>query len=359
MKNKKNSRPTLKDIARDVGVHVSTISRALNPSSRHAVSPELAEKIRRVSRRRGYRPNAAAYLLKTNRSRTIGVVVPDITDPVFPPIIRGIEDGLAEYDHVAIIGNTDGDAARQAQIIAALQARAVDGLILASVLRQDDGLTRMTAGTPVVTISRQTDDARFSSVVHDEEDGIRQALTHLVSLGHRSIAAIAGPQTVSTGYKRHAAFVRHAAALGLDGKRLPAAFARAFNEREGERCAEELLAAGRTFTAVVCANDRIAVGAIGGFRRHGIECPGDVSVTGFNDMILVDRLSPALTTVRVAHHRAGIEAARLIVSVSQDGNRTPRRIVLPVELIVRSSTRSIARAVGAENRILQPSEEHS
>jgi LacI family transcriptional regulator len=336
-------RPTLKDIARAVGVHVSTISRALNMASTHPVSADLAQKIRRASERCGYRPNAAAVMLKTNRSRTVGVVIPDITDPVFPPIIRGVEDGLARHGYVAILANTDGDPRRQMQAIETLRPRGIDGLILASVARHDQGISRL-AGMAVVTVSRRTDDPRVSSVVHDEDDGIRRIVAHLATLGHRRIAAIAGPQTVSTGHNRYASYLRHSAALRLEPDRSLVSFARAFNELEGERCAEELLATGQAFTAVVCANDRLAVGAIAALRRHGIDCPRDVSVTGFNDMALADRLSPALTTVRVNHYRAGAEAAELIVEVAaRQGAAEPRHVVLPVELIVRGSTRSIGR----------------
>jgi LacI family transcriptional regulator len=337
-------RPTLKDIARDVGVHVSTISRALNGASSHPVSPDLAQKIRRASERCGYRPNAAAVMLKTNRSRTVGVVIPDITDPVFPPIIRGIEDGLARHGYVAILANTDGDPRRQMQAIEALRPRGIDGLILASVARHDRAISRLTAGMALVTVSRRTDDPRVSSVVHDEDDGIRRIVAHLATLGHRRIAAVAGPQTVSTGYNRYASYLRHSTALRLDPDRSLVSFARVFNELEGERCAEELLAADRAFTAIVCANDRLAVGAITALRRHAIDCPRDVSVTGFNDMALADRLSPALTTVRVNHYRAGAEAAELIVDfVAWQGAAEPRQVVLPVELIVRGSTRSVGR----------------
>ena len=342
MPKPKNNRPTLKDIARDVGVHVSTISRALSPNTKHAVSSELMDKIKRVSAKRGYRPNAAAYLLRTNRSRTIGVVVPDITDPVFPPIIRGIEDALARHGYVAILVNTDGDPRRQAQAVDALRPRGIDGLILGSVTRHDAEASRLTAGIPTVTVSRRTDEAKFSSVVHDEEDGLTRVLTHLASLGHRSIATIAGPQTSSTGYNRYSSYVRFTEQRGLLERPI-AAFARAFNEMEGERCAEELLLARQPFTAVACANDRLAVGAITAFRRHGVECPHDVSITGFNDMPLADRLSPALTTVRVHHYRAGTEAAELIVDIVENGIETPRHIVLPVELIVRASTCSLAQ----------------
>jgi LacI family transcriptional regulator len=334
-------RPTLKDIARDVGVHISTISRALNGT--HPVSPDLAQRIRRASERHGYQPNAAAVMLKTNRSRTIGVVIPDITDPVFPPIIRGIEDGLARHGYLAILANTDGNPRRQARVIETLRPRGIDGLIVASALRQDADVSRLTAGIAVVTVSRRTDDPRFSSVVHDEDDGVRRILTHLASLGHRCLATIAGPQTVSTGYNRYTSFLLHAEGLGLRLGPPVASFARAFNEQEGERCAEELLDAGRPFTGVVCANDRLAVGAITALRRHGIDCPRDISVTGFNDMALADRLSPALTTVRVNHYQAGVEAAELIVDKLAKGGVGPRHVVLPVELVVRDSVRPIGR----------------
>ena len=343
LRKTRNGRPTMKDIARDVGVHVSTISRALNPKSNHAVSSELMDKIKRASARRDYRPNAAAAMLRTNRSRTIGVVVPDITDPVFPPIIRGIEDALARHGYVAILANTDGDARRQTLAVEALRPRGIDGLILASVTRDDAEATRIAAGIPTVTVSRRTDDPRFSSVVHDEDDGFRRILTHLASLGHRAVASIAGPQTISTGYNRYSSYVRHSELLGLGQDRPLASFARAFNEMEGERCAEELLVAGRPFTAVACANDRLAVGAITAFRRHGIECPRDVSITGFNDMPLADRLSPALTTVSVQHYQAGLQAADRIIDMIENADGTPTHIVLPVGLIVRASTRSLTR----------------
>jgi LacI family transcriptional regulator len=339
-------RPTLKDIARDLGLHVSTISRALNPDTKHGVSPELADKIRRVSARRGYRPNAAAYNLKTNRSRIVGVVIPDITDPVFPPIIRGIEDGLARHGYVAVIANTDGNAQKEAQVIDSMRGRGVDGLILASVLRHDRGAVNAAAGLPVVTVSRRTDDTDYSSVVHDEDDGMRQVLTHLASLGHRNIVTIAGPQTISTGYNRYSSYVHHCETLKLGAAQPLASFARAFNETEGERCAEELLATGRRFTAIVCANDRLAVGVVTALRRHGIDCPRDVSVTGFNDMPLCDRLFPPLTTVRVQHHRAGLEAAETMVGLIARSIATPRHIVLPVALVARESTQPPAAMRG-------------
>lgn len=343
-KRPQRSRPTLKDVARKVGVHVSTVSRALAAQTNNRLAPRLVEKIRRTALRSGYRPNPAARALRTRRSRTIGVVIPDIADPAFPPIIRGIEEGLARNDYVAIVASTDGNPRRQQRVLETMRARGVDGLIVASALRSDAMLSKLASGIPVTTVIRKADAAGFSSVLHDEDDGIRLAVTHLVSLGHRFIATIAGPQTLSTGHNRHAAFNRHAKLLGVNLTPPLAAFARAFNEAEGERCTEELLVTGRPFTAIVCANDRLAIGAIAALRRHSLRCPEDVSVTGFNDMPLADRLSPSLTTVRVEHFRAGVEAAEIVVDmIEREGSEEPRQLVLPVELVVRGSTRRAPR----------------
>src|SRR5262245_53663526 len=330
-------RTTLKDVARAVGVNVSTVSRALDPGAAHPVSGPLREKIRKASVRLNYVRNAAASSLRTLRSRTVGVIVPDITDPAYPPIIRGIEDALARHGYVAILANTDGDARRQQRILEAMRARAVDGLILATVARDDPAVARLAAGS-VVTVVRACDNPRLPSVVHDEEDGMRRILAHLVSCGHREVATIAGPQSLSTGFRRYRAFETHRRLLGIGRTKPNAIFAAAFNESEGERCAEELIAGGQRFTAVVCANDRLAVGAIAALRRHGLRCPEEVSVTGYNDMPLADRLLPALTTVRVQHYKGGHESAELLVELMR-GATQARHVVLPVEIVIRASTR--------------------
>lgn len=345
MRNRKIGSVTLKDVAKAVGVNVSTVSRALDSASNHRVSSALAEKIRTASKKLGYQPNAAAYSLRTNKTRTIGVVIPDIMDPVFPPIIRGIEDGLRLHDYVSIVANTENDAGIQEQVLTTLNARGVDAFILATTKRKDDLLARIASGRPVVTIIRKADDKKFSSVVHDEDEGIQRLLQHLISLGHRNIASIAGPQDVSTGFNRLKSFRRYGKTLLSARDSLPVVLARTFSEEEGERCAEELLQSGRRFTAVVCANDQLAIGAIAGFARRGLACPADVSVTGFNDIPLADRLQPSLTTIRTQHHKLGIEAALLAVERLKQADKphVVRHVVLPIDLVVRESTKALRR----------------
>ncbi len=334
-------RATLKDVARAAGVHLSTVSRALNPRTEHLLTPAVVAEIRKISRELDYRPNAAAHSLRTNRTRTIGVVVPDITNPVFPPIIRGIEDALAKRGYVAILANTDGRLDQEAEIADLLRARGVDGLVLASVEREDKAVSRLAAdGLPIITVNRRVDDSAVSSVVNDEDAGILDVLRHLASLGHKRIANVAGPQAMSTGVDRYQAFERHRRALKLDNDPGLVVFASGFNEEEGDAKTEGLLRGRQRFTALVAANDRLAIGAIAALRRNGLDCPRDISVTGYNDMPLVDRLSPALTTVRIQQYEVGFEAGGVLLDLIETPaeQRQPKHLVRPVELVVRAST---------------------
>jgi LacI family transcriptional regulator len=265
---------------------------------------------------------------------------------VFPPIIRGLEDGLGRHGYSALLANTDGNALREVEIAEIMRARGVDGLALASIKYRDKLIKKAGLDTlPLVTVGRHTDDPKVSHVVHDEDGGFRRVLDHLISFGHQHVAYIAGPQDISTGRNRYRAVERHRKQMGLPAERQLVVFARAFNEHEGERCTDELLARSRDFSALVCANDRLAVGAIAALRRHGMNCPQDISVTGFNDMSMVDRLMPPLTTIRIQQYRAGCEAAEILIEAMQRpaGERKARHVVLPVELIVRESTKPISR----------------
>ena len=331
-------RVTLREVAQTAGVHISTVSRALDPNTRHLINSEIVSRIVKISQDLDYRRNAAAFSLKTNQTRTIGVIVPDITNAIFPPIIRGIEDSLATGGYLAIVGNTDGVHEREQNLLATFLARGVDGLILASVEREDDAVERAASeNTPIVTVNRQVDRDNVSSVAHDETEGIRRVLTHLASLGHRKIAMIAGPQTSSTGARRYAAFQQFRSALRLEIDERLVVFAASYNEASGEQGVEELIAGGADFTAVVCGNDRLAVGAIAALARLKLKCPEDISVTGYNDMSMMDRIDPPLTTVRIQQYRMGREAGAMLQRMI-GGQTQAQHIVLPVELMIRGST---------------------
>lgn len=337
----KKKRITLKDIARETGVHVSTVSRALDPVERKSITEEVAARVQAAAEKLGYRPNRIAAGLRTNRTLTVGVMIPDITNLIFPPILRGIESVLEPLGYASIIVNTDSEREREIRLLDVLRDRGVDGIIHAAVLRSDPSIARAAEdGLPVVTLNRKVENSAIPSVINDEDQGICEMLRHLRGLGHRRIAHIAGPQDLSTGQLRLAAFRAATADQGLDIDEKLIVTATRFDERDGARCMNALLDSGAPFTAVLCANDRLALGAIEALRARGIDCPRQISVTGFNDMPMLDQIRPRLTTVRIEQYGAGQAAARTLLRLlnEDDPGEVPIETILPIELVVRDST---------------------
>ncbi|MBO0834198.1 MAG: LacI family DNA-binding transcriptional regulator [Actinobacteria bacterium] len=330
---------TLKDVARKAGVHPATASRALNVETRLLVSDGTASRVMAAAAELGYRPNTVARSLRTRRSHTIGVLIPDLTNPLFPPIVRGLADRLESHGYVALIGNTDGDDARGRRVFEQMRARHVDGYVLATARLHDPLLDDAAAsGAQVVLMNRIAADDSFPSVTVDNEAGVRLAVGHLIELGHRSIACIAGPQDVSTGLARYRGFLSAMAGAGLTVPAGIIAVARAFTIDEGYRCARQILAAHDSVTAIAAGNDMLAVGCYRALDDAGLSCPADMSVVGFNDMPFIDMLRPPLTTVRFSHDEVGAQAADLLIE-RLNGSTGPAKIVYVVpELTIRGST---------------------
>jgi LacI family transcriptional regulator len=337
---------TLRDVASAAEVHPATASRALNPGTRLLVSEETAQRVIEAADRLGYRPNPVARSLRTRRSHTIGVLIPDLNNPLFPPIIRGIEDRLAEQGYVALIGNTDADPGRERLVFDQMRARHVDGFVLATATLNSPILAEAAeAELPVVLMNRTAQDYPFSSVSVDNEQGVRAAVAHLVSLGHTRIGHIAGPQDISTGTARLRGYQEAMDSHGLTINAGDICYASGYTVEEGLRCGRELLETSTDLTAVVAANDMLAVGCYGAFDDLGLHCPEDVSIIGFNDMPFVDRLRPPLSTVRFPHTLVGAEAARLLIERIETGEGSPVKILfLAPELVVRGSTMAIERS---------------
>jgi LacI family transcriptional regulator len=330
---------TLKDVAALAGVHPATASRALNPETRLLVSEDTARRVLQAATALGYTPNPVARSLRTRRSHTVGVLIPDLNNPLFPPIVRGLEDRLAVAGYVALIGNTDFDDDRERVVFEQLRARHVDGFVLATAHLHSPLLAEAArAELPVVLVNRLADDYRFPSVSVDNERGIRMAVAHLAGLGHRRIAHIAGPQDTSTGLSRYRGF---AAAMADHGLPVPAdlvAFAKAYTVQEGVRCGRALLESAAGCTAIAAANDLLALGCYAALDDAGRSCPADISVVGFNDMPFLDRLRPPLTTVRFPHYQVGTEAAQLLLERIGGPGGPVKVLYLAPEFIVRGST---------------------
>jgi len=329
---------TLRDVAAAARVHPATASRALNPETRLLVSEDTARRVTAAAAKLGYRPNPVARSLRTRRSHTVGVLIPDLNNPLFPPIVRGLEDKLAAAGYVALIGNTDADAGRERVIFEQMRARHVDGFVLATATLHDRLLAEAAAAElPVVLMNRLSQDYSFPSVSVDNEQGARMAISHLARLGHTRIAHIAGPQEASTGVSRLRGFREGMAAHELAVREDLIAYAARYTVEEGTRCARELLAVQGGFTAVAAANDMLAVGCYAALDEAGLQCPDDISVIGFNDMPFIDRLRPPLTTVRFPHYQLGTEAAQLLLERIGDREAPVKILYLAPELVVRKS----------------------
>jgi LacI family transcriptional regulator len=333
--------PTLRDVAQRAGVHAGTASRALNPLIRDQVSAETMRRVERAARDLGYQPNPIARSLRTARSNTVGLVIPDLTNPLFPPIVRGIESVLEPAGFSALIVNTDNDRDRERARIGSLRSRQIDGLIIATATLDDPLLTGLwDDGLRMVLINRRAAEGPIPSVVPDDESGITRAVDHLTGLGHTRIAHLSGPLNTSTGAARSRAF-RHAISdHGLAGLPELVIECAAWSQAAGAAALRTLLARDTRFTAVVAGNDLIALGCYDIFAEAGLRCPADISVVGFNDMPFLDNLNPPLTTIRVANHDAGAEAARLLLAAIEAPARPLPSVLMPTSLVIRASTAS-------------------
>ena len=332
-------RATLKDVAALAGVHPGTASRAINAATRDLVNEETARRVLAAADELGYRPNPIARGLKTSRSYTVGVLIPDLTNPLFPRIVRGIQDKLEESGYTPLIANTDNDPARERADIEAMRARQVDGLITATAHRHDDLEIDGAGGElPVVLVNRRHEQGTRPSVVADDRLGVRLAIEHLVALGHRRIAHLAGPQDLSTGYLRLQGFREALADAGIEYDDELVLAADAFVEEEGERLCNELLDRGLEVTAIFAGNDLMALGCYDAFVARGIVCPDQISVVGFNDMPFAAWFDPPLTTVHLPQYEIGERAAELLLERLRDPAAEPTQMLLEPTLAVRGST---------------------
>lgn len=325
------------DVARLAGVHPGTVSRALNPKTESKVNSETRARVKRAAKQLGYSPNSLARSLRTSSSMTVGIIIPDLTNPIFPPIVRGIDSCLASHGYSAFVVNTDGDDHNERTLFESLLQRRVDGLIFGTGHSGPSVAEEAFArGIHAVMVNRDAGGVPYPTAVGMDADGIRDAVEHLYALGHRRIAHFTGPAGFSTSRVRSSAFIAACEARDIERVVVPAT---QYSIDAGRAAAAELLAqeAPRP-TALVAGNDLLALGAYHAVRDAGLRCPDDLSIVGFNDMPFAEDFMPPLTTVRVPLFQLGVEAAQLLVDQLETGNIRNIQVALPVELVVRGST---------------------
>ena len=320
-------------------MHISTASRALNPTTAFIVHPVTVERVAEAARKLGYRPHPLARGLRTNRTMSVGVIIPDVENPLFGPIIAGVESVLVEDGYSVLIGNADRGPNHADSLVEDMLERHVDGLILATPGRVvSDTARQAQRDVSMVLVNRSVDDNSIPAIVGDDHAGIGLAVRHLRELGHERIGHVAGPEWVSTGRGRRDAFLAWMSTVGLEADIDLVEEAEWYQVEPGTTAALALLSRHPDLTAIVAANDLLGLGCYRAVRSLGKVIGVDVSITGYNDMPLLDLMQPSLTAVRVPYRRMGVDAATTLLALIAGEDVATGRVLLSPTLAIRSST---------------------
>lgn len=334
---------TIQDVAKRAGVSISTVSRVVNQTVK--VDPATEHRVREAITVLNYRPNLLARSFRRKQTQTIGLLVPDNSNPFFAEIARVIEDVGFEEGYSVILCNSDLSEAKQSAYVDVLLAKRVDGLILTStgLVSPANGYDVMErilgAGVPSVVIDRDLEGTAVDQVLVDNVEGGRLAGEYLAALGHRDIACLVGPHDLTPSAGRIAGFRRAMATAGLAlaGKAIVRGNGRFDGGAEATR---QLLERNVPFTAIFAFNDAMAIGAIGALRRAGLRVPQDVSVIGFDDTPLATAMFPTLTTIAQPIGEMGRRSLRLLLDRIANRDAPISRIILPATLMERESCRA-------------------
>jgi LacI family transcriptional regulator len=328
-------RVTMADVAREVGVSLMTVSRVIN--NKDDVSPTTRQRVQDAIARLGYRPSGIARGLATRRTGTLGLVVPDVANPFFADVARGVEHHAYANGYNVFLCNTSEDPEREMAVLQSLEEKRVDGVVLCSSRLGDDALRALLERHPaVVLINRQLDDDHVGVVLVDDLGGGREATQHLLRAGHRAVGFLAGPAVSHSGRQRFEGY--RAAFAAADPSYNPSWTRHCLPTVAGGReAAHELLSSHPELTALFCYNDLVAVGALQACGALGRQVPGDLAVIGFDDILLAGLVTPPLTTCRVPRYELGGEALRLLLNRIAGPLEECDQIVLQPELVVRAS----------------------
>jgi LacI family transcriptional regulator len=301
------------------------------------VSDGLREQVLRAARELDYRPNRVARNLRVRATRTIGVVIPDIVNPFFTAMVRGIEDALQAADYTLLLGNSDGRAERERLYLDTLRAEGVAGILFVPSNDQPDAYLRLgRSGIPLVAIDRSPVGLDVDLVTVTNEEGAHEAVAHLCGHGWKRIGLVAGPSHLNVARERERGYERALREAGMPVD--PDLVRRAdFKEQGGYDAMRSLLHVADRPTAVFVANNLMAMGALHAIGDAGLRIPGDVGIACFDDVPWGAWLQPPLTVVAQPDSELGRTAARILLDRLRDPSSPVRKVVLPTRLVVRAS----------------------
>jgi LacI family transcriptional regulator len=319
--------PTISQVAKAAGVSRATVSRTFTRPE--LLSLETIERVRDVAERLGYVPNQVARALSTGRAGNIALIVPDIANPFFPPLIRAAQAHADQVGYAVFLGDSDEQPEREDVLLTKMAAQ-VEGFILASPRLDEQRVRAHAARRPLVLINRDIDG--LPRILMDVSTGIAAAIEHLASLNHRHIAYVSGPPASWANQQRQQAAIRTAEKLGIKLTGVPAYRP---DYEAGQKAAGEL--AKLPVTATVAFDDLVAQGIMAGLADLGWRIPQDMSIVGFDD-VLASTTYPPLTTVAAHSADSGAQAVKLLAEVLSKGQMQDERIIIPTSLIVRATT---------------------
>ena len=329
---------TIKDVAKKAGVAHTTVSRALRGSP--LISPATTDRIQQIASEMGYHPSAAARSLKTNRSQTLGVIVSAIDDPFFSEILQGIDDVAQECGYSLFIAASQRSLQCERHIVSTMREQRVDGVILCSTPFSSEQSKQLRADEiPLVVINNQSAEDYRYSIYHDDLDGSRQVMRHLIDLGHQRIAYLGYPRSGRTNAQRLQGYRGEMAAAGLTILNGYEVDAQTSDPSGGEAVTNQILTLFPRPTAIFCYNDMLAIGLLRGLQDAGLRVPEDISVAGFDNITISAFTTPPLTTLDQPKRTIGAQAARLVLGLLEGvENTSPKIQTLKGTLLVRRST---------------------
>lgn len=331
------SRPTMKHVAERAGVSLSTVSYVLNDSG--PVAADRRARVLEAVRALGYLPNESARNLKRRSVATVGLVIPDLVNQYFAMIAEGVEQAAAEKDVLVVFCTPEATGEGESWNSRLLRSQRLDGLIyLSGANTRMKSVVELTGVGPVVLVDEKLPGFDLPCVVSQNRQGAREIAAHLTALGHKRLAILGGPPELWTAEQRLSGYREAIVAAGMEPDAVPL-FTGDYRMASGEQLAAEALSvpASERPTALLCANDLMAIGALSYCRRVGLKVPEDVSVVGFDDLPIASLLSPSLTTIRQPARELGMEAARLLLSLV-DGADPASPAPSPVSLKIRESS---------------------
>ena len=333
------ARPTILDIARRARVSPAVVSHVVNEHLAH-VGEATRRRVKRVIEAFGYRPLGVAKSLRRRRTRTLGLVICDTSSALFAPVVRGVEAVARREGYQVLLVNAE-DAAAEREALAALASHPVEGIIFMSTsARQANSHLAHTNGIPVAVINRYGAPPGVTRIFWDDRAGARDAVQHLMELGHRRIALIGGPRGRLSATRRLEGFQVALRRAGLPCERRLIAPGD-YSVEAGVQAAERLCRLPRPPTAILATNDTMAMGALRGIVRAGLRCPEDVAVVGIGDPPFMAFAHPPLTTVALPVEEAGTGAAECVLDQLREGRAAPRTEILPCRLLARESSGAV------------------